>query len=101
MPSTVIERDALLEVTAGNLALLVRDGHISSLLAGSLVVALVQADDAGDLRGMRWIADEVERGRRMFRGLEAAEGLTPEAATMGRMFAISTLRAILTPSGDA
>jgi hypothetical protein len=100
MPSTVTERNALLEVSIGNLGLLQRAGHISPFLAGPLVVALVQADDEQNMARMRWIAGEVERVRRMFAGLESAEGLTPEAGTMGRMFAIATLRSILT-SADA
>jgi len=95
MSYTTIEADALLEASVGNLALLVRDGHVSAILGGQIVVALVSADDRRDGKQLRYLAGEVERGRRMFAGIEAADGLTPEAATMGRMFAISTLRAIL------
>lgn len=97
MPSTAIDRDALLEVTIGNLALMVDGQRISSLLAGPIALAMVQADDAGDLARMRWIAKEVERVRQMFVGLATAKVLTPEAGTMGRMFAIATLRSIVTP----
>jgi hypothetical protein len=101
MPSTATERDALLEVSIGNLGLLQRDGHISALLAGPIALALVQADDEQNMTRMRLIAGEVERVRRMYAALDGAEGLTPEARSMGAMFAIATLRAILLPPLDA
>lgn len=89
------EADAYLTVSIANLGLLVQRGHISGHLAGEVALALIHADDQGDLEKLRALAEECRRGMDQFMKIELAKDASPEALTLARELAAAYHRAIV------